>query len=104
REAIDQVGDRLAERLRDLRLGDGGVLHDVVQQRGDERLPVEVPLGQDFGYCEGVRDVRLAGLARLPGMRRLGETVRVSEAGDVARLQVAEARLVEGMDRRHPAR
>jgi hypothetical protein len=34
-QAIDQLGDLLAEALGDLGLGDRRVLHHVVQQRGD---------------------------------------------------------------------
>ena len=90
-DAVDQLRHRLAEGVGDLVLGDRGVLGHVVQQRGHQRLAVEVPVGQDLGHREGVRDVRVAGLARLAGVRGLGEAVRLGEARDVLRLQVAEA-------------
>jgi hypothetical protein len=45
--------DHLAEALGDLRLGDVGVFHHVVQQRGAQRLTVELPAGQDLGTATG---------------------------------------------------
>jgi len=62
-----------------------------VQQRRHQRLPVEMPIGEDLGDGQGVRDVRVARLSRLPGVRRLREPVSLGEARDVLRLQVAEA-------------
>jgi len=62
-----------------------------VQQRRHQRLPVEMPIGEDLGDGQGVRDVRVARLPRLPGVRRLREPVSLGEARDVLRLQVAEA-------------
>ena len=103
-EAVDEVGDRLAERLRDLGLRDGRVFHHVVQQCRDERLPVEMPRGENLRYRERMRDVRLARLACLSGMRRLREAVRLGEPRDVARLQVPEAGFIQCMDRSHRAR
>src|SRR6185503_18950016 len=52
---------------------------------------VEVPVGEDLGDRERMRDVRVARLARLAGVGGLGEAVGLGEAGDVLRLQVAEA-------------
>ena len=54
-------------------LGDVLVLDHVVQQRGHERLGVELPVGADLGDRERMRDVRLARLADLAEVRRVGE-------------------------------
>ena len=78
-DAVDQLGHRLAEGVGDLVLGDGGVLDHVVQQRGHQRLAVEVPVGEDLGDRERVRDVRLAGLATWPACAPR-EAVRLGEA------------------------
>ena len=74
-DAVDQLGDRLAEVARDLGLGDRGVFGHVVQQRRGERLRVHVPLREDVGDGERVGDIRLAGLAELAFVRRLAEVV-----------------------------
>ena len=79
----------LPKLLRDLGLGDRGVLHHVVQQRGGQRLRVEVPLREDVGDGERVRDVGLARLAELPVVRGLAEVVGRLQLRDVLRLQVA---------------
>ena len=94
-DAVDQLGDRLAEVLRDLVLGDRGVLHHIVQQRGHQRLAVEVPVGQDFGDRQRVRDVGVAGLALLAGVRGVREAVGLGQAVDVLGLQVPETGLIE---------
>ena len=74
-DAVDELGDRLAEVAGDLGLGDRGVFGHVVQQRRGQRLRVEVPLREDVGDGERVRDVGLAGLAELPFVRGLAEVV-----------------------------
>ena len=76
RHAVDHVGHRLAEALLEFVLGDGGVLHHVVQQRRGEALRVEPPLRQDARDRERMRDVRLARLAELAAVRGLGELER----------------------------
>ena len=104
-QAVDQVRDRFAEGVGDLVLGDGGVLHHVVQQRGHQRLAVHVPAGEDFGDCERVRDVGLARLAGLPRVRGFAEPVGFAKLGDVHRLQVREQGLVQrGGDGSHGGR
>jgi hypothetical protein len=104
-DAVHQLRHRLAEGVGDLVLGDRRVLGYVVQQRRHQRLAIQMPVGQDLGHRKGVRDVRVAGLARLAGVRGLGKAVRLGEAGDVRRLQVAEARGAEEVGGcRHGAR
>ena len=100
-DAVDHVGDGLAERGLDLDLGDGGVLHHVVQQRGGEPLRVEAPLRQDAGDRQRVRDVRLAGLAELAAMRGVGELERALDERDVRRRQVIAEVSGELRDLRH---
>src|SRR5919204_3503194 len=90
-DAVDELGHRLAEGVGDLVLGDRGVLGDVVQERRHQRLAVEMPAGEDLGDRERVGNVRVTRLARLPGVRGLGEAVGLLQARDVLRLQVAEA-------------
>jgi hypothetical protein len=51
--AVDQFGDRLAELLAISGLGDVGVLHHVVQQRGGQRLAVEMPLRRMLATASG---------------------------------------------------
>ena len=75
----------LPKRDLDLGLGDGGVLHHVVQERGGEPLRVEPPLRQDAGDRERMRDVRLARLAELAAVRGLGELERALDERDVRR-------------------
>src|SRR5438105_8641093 len=53
-----------------------------------------------------MRDVGIAGLPHLPGVRGLGEAVGLGETRDILRLQIAEASLLESWDdrRRHRVR
>ena len=87
-DAVDHVGDRLAERRLDLRLGDRGVLHHVVEEGGGEPLRVQAPLRQDARDRERMRDVGLAGLAELAAMGRVREFERALDERDVRRRQV----------------
>ncbi len=68
-QAVHEFRDGLAEALGDLLLGDLGVLHHVVQQRRHHRLGVELPVGDDLGDRDRVRDVGMAALAELPLVR-----------------------------------
>jgi hypothetical protein len=86
--AVHQLGHWFSEVARDLGLGDRGVLHHVMQERGGERLRIEVPLGEDVRDRERVRDVGLARLAELPFVRLLAEVIRRLQLRDVLRLEV----------------
>ena len=77
------------------------VLHHVVQQRGGEPLGVELPLRQDAGDGERMRDVRLAGLAELAAVRGFGELERALDERDVRRRQVVAEVPGEFGDLRH---
>ena len=68
RDALDELGDLGAElgaELVELRLG---VLDDVVEERGRDRLLVEVQLGADPRDAPRVVDELLAGAAHLPAV------------------------------------
>jgi len=82
-EAIDQLGGNLAEALGDLRLGDVGVLHHVVEERGDQRLRVEVPVGDQRTHRHRVADIGLAADAELAGVGIGGEVVGRLDAAHV---------------------
>ena len=87
-DAVDQVGDDGAEALDQLLLGDARVLEHVVQQRGLDRVGVELPVGEDLGDGERVRDVGLAAAAELAEVRIVGEAEGVVDLLHVARRQV----------------
>jgi hypothetical protein len=87
-DAVYQLCDGLAEMEGDLGFGDLGVFGHVVEQRGGERLRVHVPLREDVGNGERVRDVRLAGLTELAFVSCLAEVVRRLELSQVLRLEV----------------
>ncbi len=101
-KTIHQLRHRLAEALGDLLLGDRRVLHHVVKEGGHDRLDVELPVGDDLGDGERMRDVRVAAQPELPLVSGVAELVGLFDSTDVARLQVAEVlpEVGEG-DRRH---
>jgi hypothetical protein len=65
RDALDELGDLVAELVPHLLDRDVGVLDDVVEERGRDRLVVEVQLGADLGRTERVVDEVLARAALL---------------------------------------
>ena len=78
-DPLDQLGDLIAELRPDV-VGLGlCVLDDVVQERGRERLLVEVELGADLRDRPRVVDERLAGAACLPGVCRRREAEGAGE-------------------------
>jgi hypothetical protein len=88
-DAVHQIGHGLAEVARDLGLGDGGVLHHVVEERGSQRLRIEVPLREDVGDRQRMGDVGLARLAELALVGLLAEVIGRLQLRDVLRLEVA---------------
>jgi hypothetical protein len=68
-DAVDDLGDRCAELLRELFLGDRRVFDDVVQDRRDDRVGIEMQVREDLRGRERMRDVRLAGEALLAFVR-----------------------------------
>ena len=87
-QAIDQLGRHLAEALGDLRLGDVGVLHHVVEERGDQRLGIEIPVGDQRAHRDRVADVGLTADAELPGVGIGREVVGRFDAAHVLGLEV----------------
>ena len=64
-DAIDDLGDIAAEARGDVFLGDGRVFDDVVQNRADQGVGIEVQVSEDFGRSDRMRDIGLAGEALL---------------------------------------
>ena len=75
-DALDERGDLGAELRGDLFARDDGVLDDVVQERGGDRRPVHLQVGQDRGDRERVLDVGLARGAQLALVGSVGERRR----------------------------
>ena len=73
RDAVDELRDLVAELGAQLLELDVGVLDDVVQQRGRDRLLVEAELGADLRDPERVVDEVLARAPLLALVRALGE-------------------------------
>ena len=72
-DAVDELGDRLAELLADLVEARAGVLDRVVEERRAERLGVEAQAGADLRHLDRVGDEVLARLAPLVGVALAGE-------------------------------
>ncbi len=68
-DAVDQPRDGGAEQLLDLLDRRDGVLHRVVQDRGGDRLVVEMQLGQDAGHLDRMAEI---GVARGAFLRAMG--------------------------------
>ena len=93
RQAVDDLGDVLAELVPDPIERDGGVLDRVVQQRGLERGRVEPQVGEDLGNGQRVLDVGLTREPQLTLVGLLGDLVRGLEHLEVA-LRVVRANLL----------
>ena len=87
-DAVDEFSDDFAEHRGDLRLGGRGVLDDVVQDRGNQRIAVQPQIGEDVGDRYGVRDVGLARDALLPLMAFGAEVVGLPHALDLRGRQI----------------
>ena len=75
-EPIDNAGDLGAELLRDVFGANGGVFHDVVQERRGNGGAVEELLGENERHRDGVRDEVLARHPLLAPMSRRTEAER----------------------------
>ena len=82
-DALDDVRDLLAELGLDLVDGDRGVFDRIVQQSGGDGRGVELHLGQDGRDLQRMRQVRLAGLARLPLVMLLGKLVGLFDGREI---------------------
>ena len=87
-DAVDDLGDVVAEARRDLVLGDRRVFDDIVQDRADDRVGVEVQVGEDLGRGHRVRDVGFAAEALLALVRAGAELGGLADALDLVRRQV----------------
>ena len=68
-DAIDQIGDFIAELCTDRIEGDSfAVLDRIVQQAGSNGRRVDHQLGEDGGDNTGMSEIRLTGFAELAGM------------------------------------
>ena len=88
-DAVDQLGDLVAELAPQLVELDLGVLDDVVQERGRDRLLVQAELRADLGDTERVVDEGLARPPLLSFVRSLGEAECVRDQVPVEVGQVA---------------
>ena len=82
RDAVDELGDLVAELVLDRLQVGVGVLDDVVEERGGDRLLVEAQLGEDLRDAERVVDELLARAALLARRARCAanENARVSRS------------------------
>ncbi len=88
RHAVDELGYGIAEVPRDLGLGDFGIFGYVVKQSCGKRLRIEVPLREDVGDGERVRNVGLTGLPELPFVGRFAEVVSGFELSKILRFEI----------------
>ncbi len=68
-DAVDDLGDLVAEVVLEVVEGEPGVLHGVVEEGGGHRDVVEPEVGHDAGDGQRVLDV---GLARAAGLAPVG--------------------------------
>ena len=79
RDAVDEARHLAAEALLDVGEREVGVLGDVVEQRGRQRLRVHLERGEVVGHRDRMRDVRLAGAAQLALVGGDGRLVRAPD-------------------------
>ena len=79
RDTLDELRDLGAELGAELVELGVGVLEDIVQERGRDRLLVEMELGADAGYAPWVVDELLAGAPHLTAMAGLGGLERTAD-------------------------
>ena len=87
-DPVDQFGDVFAELGRDVLLGRGRVLDDVVQDGRDNGFRIELQLGEDARHRNRVIDIGLAGQAVLTLVRLGTEQVGAVDFLYLVRLQV----------------
>ena len=82
-DAVDELGDDLAEDRGDLGLGGRRVLDHVVQDGGDQRVGIQLQVGEDVGDRDRMSDVGLARDALLALVLFGAEFVRFAHALDL---------------------
>ena len=99
-DAFDQAGNIRAELLRNFLDGLFGVFDDVVEDRGAERGDVELHVREQVGDFDGMRQVGLAGKARLRLVLLGGEIVGAAQKVEIVAGTVL-AHLVEQFAETH---
>ncbi len=74
-DAVDELGDLIAEDVPDVVQGDIGVFHGVVQDGGDDGLVIHAEIEQDARDRDRMHDVRLSGITALVFMGLRSELV-----------------------------
>jgi len=82
-DAVDQLGDLVAELLADFPQAGGGVLDRVMEEGCAEGLGVEPHAGADLRHPDRVGDELVAGVAALIGVAVAGELECPLEPGPV---------------------
>ncbi len=85
-DAIDHLGDIVAERRAQFFDGGRRVFEGVMQQTGGDGIGIEMQAGENPGNLDRMRDVGLAGKTRLPLMQTGGKSegpADLVEAGSV---------------------
>ncbi|MNX96057.1 hypothetical protein D3C86_1283580 [compost metagenome] len=89
-QAIHQFRDLGTEFLGQLALGDALVLHHVMEQRGHDRLDVQLPVRAQLRHRHRMGDVGLAALAVLAQVGLVGKLEGFAHQRLVGGLQVRE--------------
>jgi hypothetical protein len=82
-DAVDDVGDLVAEGVGYLPTGNGGVFNGVVKQAGSDGGGIELHLGEDEGDFQWMQGKWFAGRAFLSGVVLEGKVVGALDDGDV---------------------
>ena len=99
--SVDELGHGFAELGRDLRLGGRGVLDDVVEERGDDRLVIEAHVREDLRNVQGVVDVGLARSTALLAVRVCTEQEGAMDLLDLRRLEVGTGKASQIVEAEH---
>ena len=89
-QPVDQLGHILAEAFFQIGLGDAAVLHGVVQQGGHQGWRIQLPVGTDAGYGNGMGDVRVTAAAPLIGMGLIGIDISLANPFLAVGIEIAE--------------
>ena len=89
-QAVHQLGDRRAEALDQLDLGDAAIFQCVMQERGHQRLGVEFPVSALGGDSNRMGDVGFAAVAYLSQMGFVGKFVGLANPLDVYWRQIVQ--------------
>ena len=101
--AIDDLGDVVTEARGDVGLGDRGVFDDVVQNRPDDGVGIQVQVGKDLGRGNRMRDIGFALDALLALMRGGAELSGCADALDLLVRQIGRNLAQQFLDTRSAA-